>query len=139
MIVITVESSEPEANASPDGWNLTLFTSDSWPSKIWTYWPVRMSQTSATWSDPLKKRFFIFWLLFHQIDNRNIIIKLRPIGKYCRPQTARCPNTWRPLDVLETLAPSHLSRRPTVYKFRHRFQWTTLGEIKRKLNSSFTL
>lgn len=49
--LFTVESSEPVANASPDGWNLTLLTSDSLPSNIWTYWPLRMSQTNTTWSE----------------------------------------------------------------------------------------
>ena len=33
-LILTVESSDPVANASPDGWNLTLLTSDSLPSNI---------------------------------------------------------------------------------------------------------
>ena len=44
---LQVASSEPEAMASPLGWNRTEFMSAVWPSKLWTGCPVRMSQINA--------------------------------------------------------------------------------------------
>jgi len=50
QFALTVASSEPVAIESPLGWNLTLFTSESWPSNAWTHCPVLMSQTKASLS-----------------------------------------------------------------------------------------
>lgn len=44
---LTVLSSDPVAMASPLGWNLTLFTSDKFPSNAWTTLPDRISQINA--------------------------------------------------------------------------------------------
>lgn len=54
-IKLTVASSPPVATASPLGWNLTLFTSDSLPSNDWTHCPVLMSQISAVLSTLWKR------------------------------------------------------------------------------------
>lgn len=51
-MTLTEASSEPVAKASPFGWNLSVLTSASCPSKLCTHCPVRISQTSACLSAP---------------------------------------------------------------------------------------
>lgn len=110
---LTVASSEPVAKASPDGWNLTLFTSDSCPSKICTYWPLLISQTRATWSEAYSINFFYF-------SNQTKIIKKSSILQteiYFQLLTAIYRYTSHLPDVLETFELAGLSRHPIIYTY----------------------